>query len=301
MKSKRFRGIAAVLAVLMAAVLAWPAVVASQVRTGSGYYYFFQVQNEHDEPFTANAFVACSIYSEAGDNRNRVSYTHSAASLSLASAQAGPLYSNVNGIIHWYSSTTGPVDVVCYTKGGDSGRQRGMTISNHKLRIVTSGMNKVVRFPFAGGATARYQTDSGLGVVIPEGSIITGVGIQVATAPAQWGHLDVGLGGAHAVAGSGAALARQLALETTRSFFLAHNASCFPPAANCVAGDHLGAALTHVTALSGNGTLRSYRPYMVHVSGGMALTYSTPAGSQGGHVYVFFQTLHVGSIIGPGY
>ena len=300
MKSKRFRGIAAVLAVVLAGLLAWPAVTASQVRTGNGYYYFFQVQNEHDEPFTTDAFVACSIYQNT-ENGSVYSYTHANSTMNNASAQAGPLYSNVNGIIHWYSTSTTPVDVVCYTRGGDSGRKINMTTSEHKLRIPTSGGLKVVRFPFSGTTTARYQTDSGLGIVIPEGAVVTGVAVQLVTSPSQWAHLDVGLGGAHAVAGSGAALARQLDLQRTPGFILAHNASCFPPAANCVAGDHLGAALTHVTALSGNGTLRSYREYMVHVSGGMALTYSTPAGAQGGHVYVFFRTLHVGSISGAGY
>lgn len=300
MKSKSFRGIAAALALVLAGLLAWPAVVASQVRTGGAYYYFFQVQNEYDEPFTDDAFVSCSIYTNA-ENGSVRSYTHAASSLSLASAQGGPLYSSVNGLIHWYSSTADPVDVVCYTKGGDSARKNNMTIREHKLRVDTSGANKVVRFPFSGGAAAKYQTDSGLGVVIPEGAVVSGVAVQLATRPAQWAHLDVGFGGAHAVAGSGAALARQIDLQQAPGFILAHNSSCYPPAANCVAGDHLGAALTHVTALAGNGTLRGYRPYMVHVSGGLSLTYSTPAGAQGGHVYVFYRTLHVGSIAGAGF
>ncbi len=300
--SKRFRGIlAAVLAVAVAGVLAWPGVMSAQLRTGNAYYYFFQAQNEHDEPFTDDAFVSCSVYTNGTNGAGPSTVVHSAATLAQGTGLSGPLYSNTNGIVHWYSSSSDPVDVICYTKGGDSGRKNNMTIREHKLRIPTSGAEKVVRFPFSGGASAKYQTDSGLGVVIPEGAVVTGVGIQLATRPAQWAHIDVGFGGNHAVAGSGAALARQIDLQQSPGFLLAHNASCFPPSANCVAGDHLGAALTHVTALSGNGTLRAYRPYMVHVSGGLALTYSTPAGAQGGHVYVFFRTLHVGSIVGAGY
>ena len=127
MKSKRFRGLAAVLAVVLAGLLAWPAVTASQIRTGNAYYYFFQVQNEYDEPFTTDGFAACSIYSYESDGAKRA-YTHSAATLANGTAVGGPLYSNTNGIIHWYSATTEPVDVVCYTKGGDSGRKVNMTI-----------------------------------------------------------------------------------------------------------------------------------------------------------------------------
>lgn len=294
MKSKRFRGIAAVLAVVLAGLLAWPAVTASQVRTGNAYYYFFQVQNEYAEPFTADGFVSCSVYNPVNEGRN-AAVVHSAASLAQGTGLAGPLYSNVNGIIHWYSSTSSPVDVVCYTKAGDSGRKKQMTTNVHSLKIDTASMNKVVRFPFVGGATAKYMTDSGL--FIPEGSVVTGVAIQLATSPAQWAHIDVGFNGNHTVS-TAASLARQIALERAPGFVLAHNSSCFPPAANCVAGNHLGAALTHVTALSGNGTLRSYVPYMVHVSGGLGLNYSTPAGAQGGHVYVFFQNLHVGVTAG---
>lgn len=298
MKSKRFRGIAAVLAVVLAGLLAWPAVTASQVRTGNGYYYFLQLTNEYDEPFTDDGFASCSIYSRE-DNGAVRSYTHSASSLNLASAVAGPLYSSVNGLIHWYSSSTNPVDVVCYTKSGDSGRKASVTIRDHKLRIVTSGSAKVIRFPFSGGAAAKYMTSTGL--FVPEGAVITDVAVQLATSPAQWAHIDVGLDGNHTVS-TGSALARQIDLFGSPRFILAHNGSCFPPAANCVAADHLGAALTHVTALSGNGTLRSFRPYMVHVTGGLRVTYSTPAGSQGGHGYVFFRTLHVGStVMGAGY
>ena len=305
---KSFRGIAAVLAVLMAGVLAWPAVVGSQVRTGSAYYYFFQVQNEHDEPFTTDGFVNCSIY-QYNDNGSIYSYTHANSTLNLASAQAGPLYSSVNGLIHWYSASTNPVDAVCYTKGGDSGRKIRMSIRDHKLRIVTSGAQKVVRFPFitSTGVTAT-------GIYIPQGAVVTNVAVNVATPGATVAHIDVGFNGNHAFAIRNA-LADKLqigpnTLTASAGFNTFMNPTGAPGATwpnagiQSAATNHLGVLMGHFVAGQAGGTQRYYAGGpMVHTTGGLELTYDTSnVAVIGGHVYVFFTVLHTGSTVhGPGY
>jgi len=305
--SKRFRGIlAALLAVAVAGVLAWPAVMAAQIRTSGqpGYYYFFQVQNEYEEPFTTDGFVACSIYSREDNGRTRF-WTHSAASLANGTAQAGPLYSSVNGLIHWYSGTTNPVDVVCYTKGGDSGRKVQMSIRDHRLRIVTSGADKVIRFPFS-----TNTAPTGSGIYIPEGATVSGVALQIATPGATVAHVDVGFGGNHAFAVRNALANRLQAGPNTLTASAGFNTYMPPTGAvgatwpdiggiQTAAKTHYGVLLNHFGALGGyyNGGA------MVHTTGGLEVTYTTSnVAGLGGHIYVFFRVLHVGSTVhGPGY
>ena len=300
---KSFRGIAAVLAVLMAGVLAWPAVVGSQVRTGSAYYYFFQVQNEHDEPFTTDGFVNCSIY-QYNDNGSIYAYTHANSTLNLASAQAGPLYSNTNGIIHWYSASTNPVDVVCYTKGGDSGRKVRMSIREHRLRINTSGMEKVVRFPISTN-TAPVST----GIYIPQGAIVTGAALNIVTPGATVAHVDIGFGGNHAFAFWNGIADRLQAGPNTTSASAGFNSFMDPTGAvgatwpgiggiQSIARTHAGSLLKHygVAAAPNGGAYNG--GVMVHTTGGLELRYVTSnVASLGGHAFVFFRALHVGSVV----
>ena len=317
--SKRLRGfLAAVLVVTLAGLLALPMVAPAQVRTPSGTYYrFFQLQNEYDEPFTTDGFANCSIYQHDANNNSIYSYTHSAATLSQASAQAGPLYSNVNGIIHWYSATNLPVDVVCFTKGGDSGRKVRMRAEEHKLRINTSGTQKVVRFPFVNNTAVTLT-----GIYIPQGALVTNVALQLATPGATVSHINVGFGGNHTVSYRHA-LAYQMqigpgdAVNPTRGF----NTFTFTDAPNGAAAPdggiqstpslHLGVLLRHVSSRQSIGLTTNPNTIvatynggaMVHIAGGLELTYDTRnVAVTGGHVFVFFTLVHVGSTVhGPGY
>ena len=293
---KSFRGIAAALALALAGLMIWPAVMSAQVRTGNAYYYFFQVQNEHDEPFTADGFAACSIYSVGDNGGNRTSVTHNAASLNQGTGVAGPLYSNTNGIIHWYSASTNPVDVICYTKAGDSGRKAQMSIREHKLRIVTSGAEKVVRVPYSTN-TAPVNT----GIVIPEGALVTGLAVQVttaATAGLQFAHLDVGFTGNHAAAVRNALLSQYDIFRGT-GFYGLHAGSTTGAAG---IQNHYGVLLRHaVTQGSGTPTTTNIfnGGYMVHSTGGLTLSYNTSnSAGIGGHFYVFYRLLHVGGVAG---
>jgi hypothetical protein len=297
MKSKRFRGIAAVLAVALAGLLAWPAVTASQIRTGNAYYYFFQVQNEYEEPFTADGFANCSIYSTLANGGNTTGLTHSAATLAQGTGVAGPLYSNTNGIIHWYSAYTDPVDVVCYTKGGDSGRKTGMTIRDHRLKIDTSGVEKVVRFPFVSNTAP-----TGTGIYIPAGAIVTNLAFNIVTVGATPGHINVGFGGNHGESFWNA-LANRVALSTSEDIStplpgfkmlrVRGGVGTHPQSAN-----HLGLLLRHaiVDVGTSNGSSVYNGGYMVHTTGGLEVTYNTASlAPVGGHGFVFFRMIHVGA------
>jgi len=310
--NKRFRGIlAAIVAITMAGVLAWPIVMAAQTRESGqpGYYYFFQIVNENDQPFTDAGFVNCSIY-RYGANGSINTIVHSAASLANGTGLAGPLYSNSNGIIHWYSGTTTPVDVVCFTKGGDSGRKVRMAITDHRLRISTTGAQKVVRFPFSTntGVTAT-------GLYIPQGAVVQSVAVNVATPGATVGHIDVGFGGNHAFAVRNA-LADRLQLGPNTTTAAAGFNTFLDPTGTVgatwpgiggvqsVPRTHMGVLLKHINIATGGANSGTYNGgVMVHTTGGLELTYDTSnVGSMGGHVYVFFQLIHVGSTVhGPGY
>lgn len=293
MKTRFRKVLAGILTLSVIALLAWPALTAAQLKTGGAYYYFFQVQNEYGEPFTADAYVNCSVYTTLANGGGTTSVVHSAASLAQGTGLAGPLYSNTNGIIHWYSAYSVPVNVVCFTKGGDSGRKSQLTISQHQLKIDTSGMEKVVRFPWS---TNTAQTDTG--VTIPEGSLVTGVAVMIsgpATAGLQFAHLDVGFLGNHSAAVRNALLNRYDVFRST-GFYGVHAGSTTGAAP---IQNHYGTLLQHaITQGSGTPTTTNIYNggYMVHVTGGLRLSYDTSNSlGIGGHVYVFFRLLHVGA------
>lgn len=304
MKSKSFRGIAAVLALALAGLLAWPAVMSAQMRSSGnpGYYRFFQVQNEYGEPYTRDGFVACDVFSTDENGNNPTFVTHAAATMVNADARSGPLYSNTNGIIHWYSRHTEPADVVCYTRSGDSGRRAQMNIREHKLQIGTSGAMKVIRLPVSTN-TSPVST----GYYIPEGALVKGVAVRVDTPGATVAHIDVGFGGNHAYAFRNALANRlQMGPSSTagsRGFNTYLNptgvaGATWPDSGiQSIPTNHLGVLLSH-NAVSAGQTNRVYNGgVLVHTTGGIEVTYTTSnTASVGGHLYVFFEMLHTGRI-----
>jgi hypothetical protein len=288
--SKSFRGFAAVLAVVLAGLLAWPAVVASQgVKSGAGaYYYFFQVVNENDEPFTTPGAVRCSIYNRGMDAGANPYVAHTTNQLSNNGAYTLPLASNDNGIIHWYSTLNTPVNVKCFSQYGDYAYKNGLLITSHKVRMDTSGAYKISRFPYVTNAGPTLT-----GIVIPPGGLVTDVAVEVVTglyAPTDV-HIDVGFAGNHTVAVRNA-LVNRMRINNP-GFNLAHSATgTFANGALSVS--HMGVALVHVSAVSGL-SLVTARPYLVHMNSGLEVTYDTSnVAGIGGHVYIFWRMLHVG-------
>ncbi len=300
--SKRFRGIlAAVLGVALAGMLAWPAGTVAQLSQAGAYYYFFQAVNENDDPFTTEGAVRCSVYARGVGDNAYIAYTTSAllhnnttvtfGGQSINGSYQLPLASNSNGIIHWYSALSTPVNLKCFTQYGDYAFKNGFKISDHKVKIDTTGAYKISRFPYVSGSTAIQST----GITIPAGGLIESIAVERVTAlrGSPEFHLNVGFAGNHKVATQNA-LVNTLDLSTP-GFLVLHNALNYGAAQN-----HLGAALSHTQVLGGGALVSLIRPvpYMVHVNSGLDVTYNVgPAttGGLGGHVYIFWRALHVGA------
>lgn len=290
---KSFRGIAAGLALALASLLIWPAGMAAQVKSGAGaYYYFFQAVNENDEPFTTEGAVRCTLYNRGVDSSSNPYVAHTTNQLANNGAYTLPLASNGNGIIHWYSTLNTPVNVKCFTQYGDYAYRNGLAINTHKMRIDTSGAYKIVRFPYV---TSAGVTDTG--ITLPAGALVTDVAVEVVTglyAPTDV-HIDVGFNGNHTVATRNALVSR-LRINNPGFQFVHAGSVAGGAAANSIAANHLGAAISHTTALGANGTLTVPKAYLVHVNSGLNLTYDTSnVAGIGGHVYIFFRMLHVGA------
>lgn len=284
MKSFREKAIAAMLAlVLMAA----PTGAFAQ-GAGPSKYFWFQVVSEEGEPFQEEGAVRCSIYGR--DATTGSSLVHANAQLTTPYTLA--LANNSNGIVHWYSASEEPVNVKCFTQYGDYSYKNNFSRNRHTVRIDTTGAYKVFRFPYA---TSAGVTATGL--IVPMGGLITGVAVERITI-ADGAHLDVGLAGNHAVATRNALVSR-IAVDQ-RGFVMAHfvaNAGADASAFSSANSTHIGLALRHQVGDTGSGfKAQIVRPYMVHVSAGLEITYDTSnfAGI-GGHVYVYWTQQHVGA------
>lgn len=307
MKSKRFRGIlAAVLSVAMAGVLAWPAVMSAQLSQAGAYYYFFQVVNEMDEPFTTVGAVRCSIYNRGSGQNAYIAYTNTqllhnnttvtdtAGGGQINGSYTLPLASNSNGIIHWYSALSTPVNVKCFTQYGDYAFKNGLSINTHKVRIDTSGSSKISRLPYVTSPGAAVTVTE---IVIPAGALITDIAVEVTSSPIGTptdGHINVGFDGNHTVATRNA-LVRNFKISNNTGFHVMHS-QVLQAAVGVAPQTHLGLALVHTSVIAGT-SLVTPRGYMVHVNSGLTVTYDTSLAptSMGGHVYIFWRALHVGA------
>lgn len=277
----------ALAAMLALALVAAPSGVFAQ-GAGPGKYFWFQVVNENDEPFTEEGAVRCSVYGRDASTGSAIVHT----TAQFTQAYTLPLASSANGVVHWYSTADDPVNLKCYTQYGDYAYKNNFTRASHKVRIDTSGQNKILRFPYV---TSAQPTSTGL--ILPMGSLVTGVAIERITI-ADGAHINVGFAGNHAV-GSRNALASQVAVDQ-RGFIYAHevaNAGADASAPSSAASTHIGLALRHMVGSTGSGfKAQVVRPYMVHVSSGLELTYTTSnVAGIGGHVYIYYTQMHVGA------
>ena len=275
--------------VLALGLMAAPHVAVAQT-IGGGYYFWFQAVSEDGEPFTEDAVVRCSVYGRNATTGTAI--VHTSALLDTAYTAAAGLTSTVNGIIHWYSSTEDPVNLKCFTQYGDYVYKNTFTRGTHKVRIDTSGSKKIFRFPYV-----TNTAPTGTGLIIPSGSLVTGVAVERITI-LDGAHLNVGFAGNHAVA-SRNALMSQMAIDQ-RGFERAHlglytgTGVTDLNAEISVAGSHLGLALRHMVGSPSRSIIP--RSYMVHVGSGLEITYTTSAGAGiGGHAYVFWEMLHLGT------
>jgi len=279
-------GLAALLAVVLALAPATPVLA-------QGNYYWFQAVTEGDEPFAEEGAVRCSVYGR--DATTGTSIVHTTAQ--LTAAYTLPLASNANGIVHWYSSGTDPVNLKCFTQYGDYAYKNAFTRAAHKVRIDTTGAYKIFRFPYVTNAAPTAT-----GLVIPQGGIVTGLAVERISI-GDGAHLNVGFNGNHAVA-LWDGLVSQLAIDQ-RGFIMVHTATANAAAPAEVSdvvtstANHVGLVMRHMLGGAGGATGAANFvkvPYMVHVGSGLELRYNTSnRAGLGGHVYVYWTQTHLGA------
>lgn len=264
-------------ALALAIVLALAPTSLAVAQTTGAYNYWWQVTDERGEPYVGEN-VQCSVFRP---NTHAAAIIHTAST--LASGGNSPLWSDVNGKLHFYSALNTPVDITCYYAGGGYAQINKFRISDHKIVIPRQAGTVISRFA-VNSTSATYQSDSGL--VIPAGALIRDVIIQN-LAPRGLGtyHLSVGFLGNHGVATSSALVLAQ-ALTSPDEWLRPHLVS-FTALAT-----HRGAALTRTHAAN-NAYME--QPYLVHVSSGLSVSYSAQPGTAAAvraHVYLLWQKLH---------
>ena len=268
-------------AALALAVLIGLGPVAAVAQTSNAYYFWWQVTDEYGQPYTGQN-VACSVYDPNGPGAKTL-HTTSA----LDSGNRNPLFSDVNGKLHFYSTSNQPVDVVCrYTQGGNMTSVNRLTLQTH--RIVVDRHGRQVAW-FAVNQNPGITSNATTGVTIPGGAVVRDVIIQN-LAPAgvtSAFHISVGFGGNHAVAQNQAALVSAQALTSPNEWLRPH-ASIMVSGGNMVS--HRGAALEYHIA-----GMYTERGYMVHVSSGLDVVYGTqvPASQNARlHVFIYYDLYH---------
>lgn len=255
---------------------------------GPAKYFWFQVVNEENEPFQEEGAVRCSIYARDATTGNSIVH----ANAQLTQAYTLPLANSQTGLIHWYSATEDPVNIKCFTQYGDYSFKNNFSRQRHTLRIDTSGAYKIFRFPYV---TSAAPTSTGL--IVPPGGVVTGVSVE-RIGILDGAHIDVGFAGNH-VGGVRNALVSKLAIDQ-RGFVTAHfvgNAGADASASSSDNSSHIGMLLRHMVGSTGSGfKAQVVRPYMVHTSSGLEITYNTSnVAGLGGHVYVYWTLQHVGA------
>ena len=295
MRSLMTKSIAFALAVV---VMAMPGIGLAQ----QSFYYWWQVADERGEPFTGQN-VQCSVYRP---NQHAAAILHTTSNLS--SGGNSPLFSDVNGKLHFYASQNDPVDVVCSYANGGAAQINKFRVTDHKIVIPRQASSKIVRFSVNNVTTATNQST---GITIPAGALIREVIIQNLN-PIGGGttyHLSVGFDGNHAVAANVNALVSAQALNSPDEWLRPHLVLAAGAPTVIADGNHRGAALSvyhtancggacgGVATLTGIDLYRE-RPYLVHVASGLDVTYAVAvpglAGGARAHVFIEWTQFHTG-------
>jgi hypothetical protein len=297
----------------LAASLAALILAAAPAGAQSPYYFWFQVIDEQGRPYKSQTAgvgdVQCSIYRP---NVHGAAILHTNASLTNA-GRSGPLFSDTNGRLHFYSTTDGVVDVSCVAEYGGSSFVAKLDRFTHVVRLPREAAMNYTKFPvvIGGGGASVYQTAAGAS--LPQGALIRDVVVQNLQALGEGtGHLSVGFLGNHSVAVSNA-LVNALWLTREQSGtnsitgveFLRPGYVSDPGTIGVAAtpglATHRGLALLAVHAAVISGTTLNIRfevPYLIHVASGLDVSYSVNPGDDpmgvSAHVTIYWQKYHVG-------
>lgn len=263
--------------------------------------FWWTVVNELGRPYPQGT-VTCQAYKIDG---GAPEHLHSTLSLGgsggPAEGNTSPLVGNSQGVFEFYKSAETPVDVICWSRAGNRARISKLTRFTHEIELSRLSLRKISRIPFHTNATTINTR-----IYMPVGALIRDVVIynsnpSIGDDNIASPHIEVGFAGNHAVSGDVSGLVRPLVMERTvsgtdanwyfptQTFTTANNARITMP--------HVGTALatvasSHVTS----GQDRHYSPYLVHVIGGLEVTYRTSAATgMNGHIYVIWDDMHLGA------
>lgn len=266
-----------VIAALLAAALlaATPGVGLAQT------YFWFTAEDELGRPYTGQN-VQCSVFRP---NQHAAVTLHSSAALGVLGQV--PIWSDVNGRLHFYSTSQDDVDVSCWYTYGGSGFAGRLSRFDHRIFIPRQG-TQIVRFA-VNSTAATYQSDSG--VTLPAGALVRDVIIQNLN-PKALGtyHLAVGFLGNHAAATADALVTAQ-ALNAGEEWLRPHTTGAgIGSVSGAYLANHRGLLLA--TRHAGQTIERSY---LITAPTGLTVSYSAQPGTSAAvraHVFILFDRLH---------
>ena len=302
---------------IVASLLALGLLLAPSVGFAQPYYFWWQAVDEYGKAFPSQT-VSCSVYDLASHGA-KVMYLAPSLAPHNGVQTSMPLLGDASSKFHFYSESSSDVRVVCYYARGGAATDLRLGRNTHNVLIDRQG-RKVVRFPFVNNA-ARQNT----GIVIPAGSIIRDIIVQntalVQDLPldnTSEPHLNVGFAGNHAVSTNHSLIDRMHLSRQPEWIRPGTNSGAgriIPVTGGAGAMTHIGVAggfgmhrgvalaagsrgaVSTVASLGAQGSGYTETPYMVHVAGGLELTYQTsssPTVPISGHVFVIYESYHVG-------
>ena len=261
--------------------------------SAQGTYFWWDVVDERGESYTGQN-VQCSVFRPQ---------THAAivwhTTAQLTQGYANPIFSDASGKLHFYSSSTDPVNVNCYYANGGSAQVSRLDRFTHRIVIPRQAGLIVSRFAINDTATATNQS---AGISFPAGALIRDVIIQNLN-PRGIGtyHVSVGFAGNHSVSANVNALVNIQALNSPDEWIRQHVLMINTGVNERADASHRGLALRKFIAGHGDatGSLGFYAeiPYLVHVASGLDVTYAINPGTAGAarlHVLILWSRYHSG-------
>lgn len=277
----------------VAGALAMLLIAALPVAAQAQQYFWWQVIDERGEPYTGQN-VQCSVFRP---NVHAAILLHTTSGLTAGGNS--PLFSDSGGKLHFYSTSTDPVDVTCFYANGGSAQINKLDRFTHKVVIPRQAGVRVARFAINNVTTATNQSS---GITIPSGAVVRDVIIQNLN-PQGLGtyHVSVGFAGNHAVAANVNALVSAQALSSPNEWLRPHVIMTGTGLNERVDVSHRGLALQRFIAGHGSaaGSVGLYAevPYLVHVASGLDVTYAVNPGTGAGarvHVFIIWENYHTG-------
>ena len=288
------------------------------VQAFAQFYFWWQVVDEQGRAYPSQT-VSCSVYDLASHGA-KVLYTLPSLAPHAGVQTSMPLLSDANSRFHFWSESSSDVRLVCYYARGGAATDVRVSRTSHTVMIDRQG-RKVVRFPYVTN-TAATRT----GIWLPRGAILKDILVQNVSGSGQTDapasdvnpepHLNVGFAGDHTVSTAHSLINRMHLTRTAEWVRPGPRYRTVVVAGGSgtqfhVIASHRGEAVADTCGRGGvsgppqaNAGCLFYRDrdLEIHFAGGLELVYqtsNTPGIS--GHVYLLFDSYHVGVGTQPAY